>query len=295
MFIVEGRRVKVVTGRKTQTVNVCTEENRLGEYDYIVRLRPPFVDESTLVRESFMTIPDMINNLQVNYHADIQQHPGQASKASIPSTSRPVQVRQSPTSSGDKDGNDNWEKRATRLVETSIDQLILEFIEFPYTHRVEHSIHCELYRILKSHTIFASSYPMGSYSGQLVHKEWPEYIRRPEKQGRGNFDLAILPPSQLENATFDDFRQGRLRPFAAIEMGLDYKLNHLMQDSAKFENSGISNSYLIHLVRESVTDNFEKLEDYVLNSPFKVAYARVFGNQIRFKFLNDSEIQVHNF
>lgn len=48
---IEGRRVYIVTGAKTQTVNICTLDNERGTYDYVYRfersraIRPDEVDE----------------------------------------------------------------------------------------------------------------------------------------------------------------------------------------------------------------------------------------------------------
>jgi len=39
-------------------------------------------------------------------------------------------------------------KQVVVLVEHAIDQLVLEFVALPYLHRVEHSLHCELYALL---------------------------------------------------------------------------------------------------------------------------------------------------
>jgi hypothetical protein len=38
---VAGRRIKIATGTKSQTVNVCTDKNADGVYEWIVRLMPP--------------------------------------------------------------------------------------------------------------------------------------------------------------------------------------------------------------------------------------------------------------
>ncbi len=44
------RKIKIQTGAKSQTVNICTKENKFGTYEYTVRLHPPFfVKPDTLV------------------------------------------------------------------------------------------------------------------------------------------------------------------------------------------------------------------------------------------------------
>ena len=286
MFNVNDRQVKVVTGRKTQTVNVCTTQNQNGVYDYILRLRPPFVTEEQLQSHSFASITDLVQHLQQNYNADVEKSPNKISLPTSSPTAQPNECQPTATSQAES----TWQSNAKTIVEAAIDQLILDFVAFPFLHRVEHSIHCELFRILKSHTLFATTYPMGRYTCQSVHKEWPEYVIRPEKQGCGNFDICIIAPEELESATYDAFRKGYLRPFIAIEMGLDYKLNHLEQDADKLRNSGILNSYLVHLVRD-VVDNFGHVEDFIIQSPFKTAYARIEAGRAFYKLVNGTDIQ----
>ncbi|GMT50264.1 MAG: hypothetical protein IEMM0008_1803 [bacterium] len=191
-----------------------------------------------------------------------------------------------------------WKEKVKEIVERSIDQFILDFIDFPYLHRVEHSIHCELYRILSNGRLLGNQYPLGDDSiSQAVHKEWPEYKPRPEKGNRrGNFDLGILSPEQLKQSTIKDFRYGRIKPFIAIELGLDYKLDHLDQDLYKLKNSEIKHGYLIHLVREQyVSDHFNEMEGFILediNDPVKVAYARISDSMIYYKLVQDKDIKV---
>ena len=44
----------------------------------------------------------------------------------------------------------------------------------------------------------------------LIHKEWPETLPGRDVDRRGLFDLAVLAPSQLAQASIDQFRQGRI-------------------------------------------------------------------------------------
>jgi hypothetical protein len=138
------------------------------------------------------------------------------------------------------------------ILETAIDSLIDNFAREPYIHRCEHSIHCELYNMLTVHRALQGLYPLkgdGKRSTALVHKEWPETIPRPEKQGRrGNFDLAILDPEHIPNHTVQDFTAGLIPPAFIVEIGLNYGLDHLRNDDVKMVNSGYSsNGYLVHL------------------------------------------------
>ena len=154
------------------------------------------------------------------------------------------------------------------------------------------AIHCELFKILSSRKIFSRTYPMGRWMSQPVHKEWPEYIPRPEKgTRRGNFDLCVLAPERFRSCAFNDFREGRVRPSIVIEVGLDYDLAHLSQDAAKLKNSGIENSYLVHLVRQDVSDDFAAVEKFLFTCGISVAYARLTSSRVFYKLVNDSEIK----
>lgn len=75
MIDICGRKVKVLARINSQTINVCTAENIHGQYDYIVRLYPPFIDEDTLLRQKFNSIEDMIKYLQQNHHGQIEKEP----------------------------------------------------------------------------------------------------------------------------------------------------------------------------------------------------------------------------
>jgi hypothetical protein len=175
--------------------------------------------------------------------------------------------------------------------EECIDQFVAEFIEYPYLHRREHSIHCELFRILASRKMFGRIYPIGRWMTQPLHKEWPECVVRPDKGSRGEVDICVIAPERIKNATFREFIDGRIKPTIAIEIGLDYGLSHLTQDAAKLRNSGVENSYLIHLVRQDVSDDFKAVEKFILNCGLKAAYAHLTSSQAFYKFLSDKEIK----
>jgi hypothetical protein len=215
MFEICGRRVKVVTGPKSQTVNVCTLSN--------------------------------------------------------------------------------WEITARRVTEAAIDQLVKEFVRYPYLHRCEHSIHCRLYELMVANKQLAEKLVFSHWVTQPVHKEWPEFIPRPGHR-RGAFDLVVLAPDSVAAASLSDFQDGRIRPSLVIEMGLDYKYEHLSNDEQKLRNSGIADSYLIHLARQDVTDNFPKVESLLLKCGFKSAYVcHHRGKTARYKLVGDdsvTEVQV---
>jgi len=137
------------------------------------------------------------------------------------------------------------------ILETAIDSLVDNFSREPYIHRCEHSIHCELYTMLVVHRVLQGVYPLQGVDHRkttLIHKEWPETIARPEKKGRrGNFDLVILNPEDIPRHTVKHFTAGRIRPVFVVEMGLNYKIDHLKNDNVKLANSGCGDGYLVHL------------------------------------------------
>ncbi len=64
-FVVDGRKIKIVTGEKTQTVNVCDHTNEEGAYAFKVRIHghQHFVTTTFLEAEHFNSIPDLLNFL----------------------------------------------------------------------------------------------------------------------------------------------------------------------------------------------------------------------------------------
>ena len=70
-----GRRVKVLTGAKSQTVNICSSANIHGEYDYKVRLTPPAISEETLLGQSFRSIPELVRYLECHHNGVVEQAP----------------------------------------------------------------------------------------------------------------------------------------------------------------------------------------------------------------------------
>ncbi|GIE85448.1 hypothetical protein SAMN06264365_10569 [Actinoplanes regularis] len=258
--------VHVRTGPKTQTVNICTEANRKGIYESVYELdvREKVTDDQVARRSDLADLRAWLESL-----GGFDRGP----RGGEPPAGRP---KLEPRLIG-ADVDDEWFDNARRVVEVAIDSLVLEFIDLPYLHRVEHSLHARLYGILAAHPMFAHLLPIGDtgYSTQPVHKEWPETTARESKDGRrGNFDLAILSRRQLESATLDDFREGRIAAAIVIEMGLDYRFDHLRQDHDKLINSKVSAGYLVDLLRNRPAD--ERTEQLILNPSANVrtAYAR---------------------
>lgn len=187
-------------------------------------------------------------------------------------------------------------KTVKQLLEAAIDSLINNFISEPYLHRVEHSIHCELYSMLSVHRSLQGIYSIGdsSWKTGLIHKEWPEKTRRPERTKRGNFDLAILNPNNILQSTIETFSSGKIDPDFVIEMGLNYRLNHLVDDKDKFSNSGLAhNGYLVHLwqpCRGITSNDLAELIRWSSNTKANLAAAVYDGNRIYRKHLADSKL-----
>ena len=193
---------------------------------------------------------------------------------------------------------DQWTRQATAEIDEAINVLIKEFAEFPYLHRVEHSLHLRLCTLLcgRSNGLLGGHFPIGDNLAvtQLVHKEWPETFARPEKGNRrGNFDVVVLSPNLLATCpTIEDFRHGRLAAPFVIEMGLDYDVHHLAKDARKLINSRPHRGYLVHLVRGVPRD--PDVEQIILNleqkTGIRTAYVCIYGDSVAHKLVTDAEI-----
>jgi len=73
-------------------------------------------------------------------------------------------------------------------------------------------------------------------------------------------------------------------------VGLDYDLVHLKNDAIKLNNSGIPDSYLVHLVRQDVVDNFQTVEQFILDCGVRTGYARLTSSHAFYKLVNDNKI-----
>ena len=69
------RRIKIQTGPKSQTVNICDSANINGRYDYTVRLHPPFISEEVLLRQHFNSIQDIVEYLERHYSGEVERRP----------------------------------------------------------------------------------------------------------------------------------------------------------------------------------------------------------------------------
>ena len=290
MFSIAGQLVKVVTSTKSQTVRVYGDATSGNECQHTIRIRPPATTQEELIARRFPSVDALIDYLMNTLGGEPEDSDG-ASIPNLPGATvrRTQRGRPWPREHVDLSA---WGLAARNATERAINALVREFCQFPLHHRVEHSIHCRLFQLLAMQPELQVELPFRGGVTQPIHKEWPEFIPRPEKTkgNRGNFDLAILAPEIVAGATRDDFRGGWIRPTIVIEVGLDYPLKHLLDDARKLENSGVRDSYLIHLVRDDVPGNFDTLERHIAGSTIKVAYARHTAAGFRCKTLDDSEI-----
>jgi hypothetical protein len=193
-FLVDGRKIKIVTGEKTQTVNVCDQTNEEGTYAHKLRIydRELFVTAESLEAHHFPSVQDLINFLSQRPQTEVEDE-GEGTLDVFKKSSGPLFFV-----------NEAWTEKIIPDVEQAINRLIDEFVQDPYLHRVEHSLHCQLYCHLVDSIELRKTETYGQISCRRVQKEWPETYPRLEKgnQGlpemdspsergnrRGNFDL----------------------------------------------------------------------------------------------------------
>lgn len=294
-FRIEGRDVYVYTGKITQTVNICTSDRQRGKYELTLRLP---VEKAVTLDEvnKFGKKDDLVTWLEKR---------GAQKEIAIQRTDSEdgaeVEILEAATDKQSKAApkiDDPWITKAAEITESCIHELLEEFLECPYLHRVEHSLHVRFYELLHSRPhLDRQCQPQRGLVYQFIHKEWPEAKPRPEKNNRrGNFDIAILSPGQFDSCTPHDFSQGLLAPPIAVEMGLNYDMKHLLGDADKMINSEIKFGYLIHLVRDRDQVTRSKASAFIkdLNRAtptIKIAFGQVCGKEKFIKLLNDTEIR----
>jgi hypothetical protein len=283
---VAGRTVTVRTGRKSQTVNICTPRQVVGDYDAIYRLpiqsaieNPGEIPEVATLAE-FATWLTARNGVPEGSSTAHGKTGGLSALVSAPI-------------------NDTWVSDAVPLVEDAIGSLVDTFVSAPYLHRVEHSFHAELISELRKHDKLRACVEIGT-SGrttQLIHKEWPETVVRGGRgktvERRGLFDIVVLAPAQFEKVTLEQFLQGRIEPPIVIEVGLDYGLKHIEGDIDKFLKSNVQHPYLIHFSR--IGPRVEAVEDRIsaiaTSAPrLRVVYVHHGTDSVAVKRLNDSAV-----
>ncbi|MFD0482343.1 hypothetical protein ACFQ46_07040 [Kineococcus sp. GCM10028916] len=280
--IVAGRTVVHAVGQKTQTVRIHHADPDLGaEVGYSL----PVTAEIGVALMAEFTDVDALRDWLVERGGTPLDDPA-ASRTAV----QPL-VEVLPE-------DEEWITRAVPKVELALRALVNGFLANPYLHRVEHSLHAELFSLLKEHELLAARQTLSGekLTTQLVHKEWPETHPQPHKGGgRGLFDLVVLAPTQLARASRPQFRDGRIEAPIVIELGLDYGLAHLKGDYGKFWNSRVRHPYLVHLARAS-TARVAEVEEFIarVEAPVQVAYAHLHPgtSATRYRHLGDPTVTV---
>ncbi len=281
---VEGRTIMVTIGSKSQTIAICKPGNVPGEYEARYRL----TGEAPLTEGDVAAHPTLINLFDwLTSFGEAISREDDSRRQLLPGLIDPV------------DPSDPWWPTTTSIIEREIDTLIDGFMRDPFLHRVEHSVHMQLYAALAAHPELAQHHRIGSTSRmtQLVHKEWPE-TEIDEASGshrRGAYDLVVLAPRQLETATLHHIRTGRLAAGIVIEMGMNYGIEHLQQDYDKLMANKIRAGYLVHLSRDKSRDAVAEalLLRADLSPSIKIAYAHCGESHVDrvYKLLGDSQLR----
>lgn len=260
-FWLSDRRVILRTGTKSQTVNVCTRQNVPGEYEAIYRL--PILSAIAAPDVPKMADLHAFGNWLVETRNAFPEGP----------SGQPAGLG---TAVGISAVDEAWLRMVVEKVEHAVDLLVDDFAEHPYRHRVEHSLHLQLYHTLTDCQEFDILAPVGTSSlhAGLIHKEWPETLPGAAADRRGLFDLAVLAPSQLAQASIEQFRQGRIHAPIVVEVGLDYGRAHLKQDLKKLRNSEVPHAYALHFSRLPAGDKVEDLLTAAYPN-IRTAYAHV--------------------
>jgi hypothetical protein len=284
-FDIGDRKIFIHT-QHTQTIKICTTANSRGEYKKYYRISPGNV----INNENFDSLKnsDSLTDLE---DIIIKNFKGKREKTR---EYKPTIIKPSYNPSGDTEL-----ERIKQEVEKAIDLFIDEFIKTPYLHRVEHSIHTQLFHIMMGNSYLSQQVVLGDGKTKtsLVHKEWPWPIK--DKIRRATFDFAVLTQDYLDKdcRSIKEFHKGASCPPIIIEIGLDYGYGHLKKDNdklIKFLNQGYI-GYLIHLERKG---NKKSNIENVITKPtqptkggiIKTAYALITDKINRCKHINDVSI-----
>jgi hypothetical protein len=303
----EGRHIYVNT-RTTQTVKVCDSANVRGRYDRYYRIdKDHALKQETLLEKlsQFESIESMEKWLLQDMKASREprnEYPNsklQADSVDEPSfgdesVDAEVQNEKLMTTGSVAEvfdllssdfylvEHDEWTKEAACIVEESINKLVDAFVQDPYLHRVEQSLHVELCDILRQNPKLDARVSVGTLSvqTQLIHKEWPAIAAR-QSTHRGNIDIVVLSPQVLSCCkSLSAFRNGHIQPQIAIEMGLDYGIEHLANDALKLLANKLKFGYIVHFVRDRPRD--WQVEKMILGIEhtlgIRTAYACITGN-----------------
>jgi hypothetical protein len=273
-----GRWLCIKKRGKTTSINICFDGKSEGPYEWRAYIHAP-TDIQRADFEGQGSIDSLINWLKDWKGAVVKGQPRQ----SLENVERPL----IPTDDRE------WLENACPKVEAIINDFLEDFIKHPYRHRVEHSIHVRLFSMLSVHSDFEQLYSLAgcSLKTQLVHKEWPEYIPlSPDR--RGNHDLSILTPKQVERCSRERFRIGDLAPPIAIEIGLDYGQEHLTKDVRTLVRNQLPHGYAIQLTRTGPDLDIErKIQDIESQYNVKIGYASFAGEKSRIKHVGAVDIR----
>ncbi|GAA3717333.1 hypothetical protein GCM10022399_37430 [Terrabacter ginsenosidimutans] len=183
-------------------------------------------------------------------------------------------------------------------VERCITKLLEEFIRHPFAHRVEHSLHVDLYHSLLQMPAFDQMVRIGNspHVTRLVHKEWPSVEAvslRDSRPRRQSYDIAVLDPKSVENSTLNDFSAGRIPAHVAVELGLDYSLKHLDGDIEKLRVNSVERGYLVHFSRKPSRQTQDVEQRIVSLRGVHVAFAHldVAKGSFRVKGLHERDVR----
>jgi hypothetical protein len=143
-FWLNDRRVVVRTGTKSQTVNVCTRQNAPGEYEAVYRL--PLLSAIAAPDVPEMADLHAFGTWLVETRNALREGP--SGQPVVPWAAVGISAV-----------DEAWLRVAVEKVEQAVDLLVDDFAEHPYRHRVEHSLHLQLYRALAATGSSTSSRP----------------------------------------------------------------------------------------------------------------------------------------
>lgn len=191
---------------------------------------------------------------------------------------------------------------AVAVVEQSVEDLLQSFLRQPFAHRVEHSLHVDLYHSIRTAALLAQDVRIGDseFSTRLVHKEWPSsepFSVRGVRERRQSYDIAVLDPRDVARGTLSDLIEGRFRSPIALELGLDYSLDHLQGDLDKLQHNSVMHPYVVHFSRRR-TRHATAVEESILGAGHaRTAFAHLDleSREFRWKGLNDRAIRVTSY
>ena len=124
---VEHRRIFLVKGARSQTVNVCTPDNQRGRYQNVFRLSAsaPVSEADIASHTTLAALEEML--LERGGH---DEGPRDADV--------PTETPRTPPTVPAVQLGDTWLDNAVRTTEIAIDALVWEFVEHPYLHRHGH-------------------------------------------------------------------------------------------------------------------------------------------------------------